>query len=183
MNPIKFIIEKIDQNDFEFVKKYSFFYILIVLTGLVGLYFVFYFNRINLLKNISELTKKKDGIVKIIDEKNSAESKKKNINNLLNSKESFRLKDYVYSSLQKKNFLKYFIQQNENITEQKIKKDYNEFTMNVEFTNVSTAEMLEILAILENDVRVYIKNIYVKNLNNQKLHVVVSLATLQLIST
>ncbi len=183
MNPIKFIIEKIDQNDFEFVKRYSFFYIIIVLSGLVALYLLFFFNKANLLKNISELTKKKEEIVKIIDEKNNAESKKKIINNLLNSKDSFRLKDYVYSSLQKKNLLKYFIQQNENITEQKIKKDYNEFTMNVEFNNVSTAEMLEILAILENDVRVYIKNIYVKNLNNQKLHIVVSLATLQLITT
>lgn len=183
MNPMKYIAEKIDQNDATFVHKLIIIYITSLIILLMAVYIIFYFNKLNLAQNIIELKKKKDDISKIIDEKNTAESKKILINNLLRSTESFRLKDYVHSTLQKNNFIKYYVGQNENISEQRINKDYNELTMNTEFSNLSTLEMLEILATLENDTRVYIKNIYIKNLSNHKLYVAISLATLQLISS
>ena len=83
----------------------------------------------------------------------------------------------------KNRWRKYLASQNESISEQKYKQNYTEFSMTIELTNISTTELIEILALIENDIRIYLKNITIKNLNNQKLYLIVSIATLQLITT
>lgn len=183
MNPIKIIIDKIDQNDFNYFKKSVLIYIGVVITSLIIIQVLFFWNKSNTQDNINTLKEKKNNILKLIDQKNYAQARKESIDELLKNKESFRLKDYLFSLLQKNNFTKYLISQNESITEQKIKRDYIELTMNIELTNMSTSEIIELLALIENDIRIYIKNITIKNLNNHKLYLIISIATLQFITT
>ena len=182
MNPIKIIINKIDQNDFDYLKKIILVYLGIIILTLIAIQGLFYFNKTNTQKNIKTLIEKKNNILKLIDKKNDTLQKKESIDELLQNKESFRLKDYLFSLLQKNNFTKYLVSQNESITEQKIKRDYIELTMNIDLTNISTSEVIEVLALIENDIRIYLKNIIIKNLNNQKLYLVLSIATLQFIT-
>jgi hypothetical protein len=183
MNPIKIIIDKIDQNDFHYFKKSVLIYIGIVITSLVIIQLLFFWNKSNMQDNINILKEKKNNILKLIDQKNYAQVRKESIDELLKNKDSFRLKDYLFSLLQKNNFTKYLISQNESITEQKVKRDYIELTMNIELTNMSTSEIIDLLALIENDIRIYIKNITIKNLNNHKLYIMISIATLQFITT
>jgi hypothetical protein len=183
MNPIKIIIDKIDHNDFDFFKKSVFIYVAVIIISLIIIQGLFFWNKSNTQDNIKILKEKKNNILKLIEKKNSAQAKKEAIDELLNNKESFRLKDYLFSLFQKNNFTKYVISQNESISEQKVKRDYIELTMNIELTNISTSEMIEILALIENDIRIYLKNIIIKNLNNHKLYLILSIATLQFITT
>lgn len=183
MNPIKIIINKIDQNDFDYLKKAVLIYVASIIISLVIIQVLFFWNKSNTENKIKILLEKKNNIIKLIDKKNTALQKKESINELLQNKEPFRLKDYLYSLLQKNNYNRYLVSQNETITEQKVKRDYIELTMNIELTNISTSEVIEILALIENDMRIYLKNIIIKNLNNQKLYLVISIATLQFIST
>lgn len=182
MNPIKIIIAKIDQNNFSYLKKIIFTYVSIIIITLVAIQTFFYFNKKNTKKNISILTEKKNSIMQLIEKKNNVEQKKELIDELLQNKDSFRLKDYLFSLLQKNNFSRYVISQNESITEIKVKKDYIELTMNLELTNMSTSEIIDLLALIENDIRIYLKNIIIKNLNNKKLYLILSIATLQFIT-
>lgn len=183
MNPIKIIINKIDQNDFDQFKKAVSIYIAIIIISLIIIQGLFFWHKSNTKENITILKEKKNNIVKLIDKKNAALEKKEAIDELLQNKEQFRLKDYLYSLLQKKNFTRYLVSNNESITEQKTKRDYIELTMNIELSNLSTSEVIEILALIENDIRIYLKNITIKNLNNQKLYLIVSISTLKFISS
>jgi hypothetical protein len=183
MNPIKIIIDKIDQNDFDYFKKSVLIYITVIIMSLIIIQGLFFWNKSNTENTIKILKEKKNNILQLIEKKNYAQEKKESIDELLKNKEPFRLKDYLFSLFQKNNFTKYVVSQNESITEQKVKRDYIELTMNVELTNLSTSEIIQILALIENDIRIYIKNIIIKNLNNHKLHLIISIATLQFIIT
>lgn len=182
MNPIQYLIEKIDQSDIPTFKKYIFGYGIIVCLLLIFIYSIFYFKKDNLLEKYNTLKIKKNIIDTIINQKNDILGKKKLFDELLSNKETFRLKDYVYSALQKSNFFQYLVSNNESISEQKLNQNYIEFSINLEFANISTEEMLYLLSVLENDERVYIKQINIKN-NNKKLMCTVSLATVQIIKT
>lgn len=180
MNPIKNIINIIDENDFHFVKKNALFYIIgIILTSLlIQLFFIW---KKNTIKNeVKIILEKNKNIIKIINKKIEMVGLTESVKNILTNKEQFRLKDYVNSVLSKNNFSKYLINQNENVTEQKFKKDYLEYSMNIELINLSTQEVLEILAILENDIRIYLKNISIKNMHTQKVSLSLSIATIKL---
>ncbi len=183
MNPIKVIINKIDQNDYNYFKKAILIYITVIMITLTIIQLLFLWNKSTIKNNVKILSEKKTNILKLIDKKNTILQKKESIDEILKNKESFRLKDYLYSLLQKNNFFKYLVSNNESISEQKIKRDYMELTMNIELTNISTSEAIEILALIENDIRVYLKNIIIKNLNNQKLYLIISVSTLQFINT
>jgi hypothetical protein len=180
MNPIQYIIEQIDQSDVQTFKKYIFFYIMILISIIGTIYGIFYFKKNNLIEKYKILKEKKKVVDTITLQKNDILGKKKLFDSLLKNKETFRLKDYVYSGLQKSNLFKYLIINNETISEQKLNQDYIEFSITLEFSQVSTEEALYILSVLENDERVYIKQINIKN-NNKKLSFNVTLATIQLI--
>ena len=182
MNPIEYIIEMIDQIDNSTFKKYVITYIIITFTVLGSIYTIFYFKKNNSFKNFTLLQSKKKVIDSIVEQKSDSLKKKQLFDDLLNTKESFKLKDYIYSALQKSNFYKYLIINNEGISEQKLNQNYIEFSITIEFGNTSTEEALYILSILENDERVYIKQINIKN-NNKKLFFNVTLATIQVIKT
>lgn len=181
MNPIKKIVEILDENDYVFFKRYLFTYLFLVILVSSFIQFFFIWQRSLIKDDFKKIAERTKNITNLITKKVEMFGLKNAVEVVLKKEEHFRLKDYVFSVLQKSNFVRYVISQNEVITEQKLKKDYLEYTMQLEFSNLSTQEMIAILALLENDVRVYFKNILVKNLQNKKIALQCAISTIKLI--
>ncbi len=181
MNPIKKIVEILDNNDYIFFKRYLITYIFSVVIISIFIQVFFIWQRSLIKDDFKKIAEKTKNITNLIIKKIEMFGLKKAVEIVLKKEDHFRLKDYVFSVLQKNNFARYVTSQNEIISEQKLKKDYLEYTMQLEFNNLSTQEMLEILAVLENDVRVYFKTIVVKNLQNKKIALQCAISTIKLI--
>lgn len=180
MSKIKTIIDVIDRNDFIIVRKYVFVYLFIIVFFGVAIQFFFIWKKNTIKENIVKILEKKKNITRIINKKIEIAGLKTAADEILGDKEKFRLKDYVYSILAKNNLAKYIVNPNEVITAQKLKKEYTEYSMSVELSNLSTQEVLDILAIIENDIRVYLKSLVIKNLHNQKVSLQFLVATVRL---
>jgi hypothetical protein len=181
MNPIKKIVEILDENDYAFFKRYvaGYFFLVLLISIFIQVFFIWQSSLVkDDFKKINEKTK---NVITLITKKIEMVGLKNAVEIVLKKEDHFRLKDYVYSVLQKNNFIRYLTSQNEVITEQKLKKDYVEYTMQIECSNLSTQEMLSILALLENDVRVYFKTIFIKNLQNKKIALQCAISTIKLI--
>jgi len=182
MDPIKNIVDLLNQLELSEIKKYSLIYLFSVLLVLGGLEFYFILKQKNIKEMTEKLIEKRKLIVKNIQNKVNAEAIKKRIDSILND-DSFRLKDYLYLVIKNDKYSKYVSSDNELINEQLNKPGYMEVFMTFEMKGMSTKEIFEMLSLIEQEERVYVKEIALKRNENKTISISVTIATIKIVQT
>ena len=180
MDLIAFIIENIYNIDSSTARKYMFGYIgiIIFLSILIQVMFILKSNKIN--KHGILILEKKNKIKQLIDEKNKIDELKDKIDNILKKEIEFKLKDYIMSFLQQKNFISNLLSSSDIPKEEIIKPGYREVSMDLELQNLSTMQIIEILSLLEENLRVYLKDVELIKSDDALLKLKINIAALEL---
>lgn len=163
--------------------RYAIIYVVIIFSIVILLQVGFIFIEKKIINQMIVSNEKRATINSLIVKKNESTELKKITDELISKDNSFRIKDYVTSILQKNGYSKKIVNGGDSIIEQPSKAGYIELSTGFELSTLGLEDVINILRACENDTRVYFKEIEIKNNSESKtLTLAFVIATTQILN-
>ncbi len=172
---IKDYLDSLESKDF---KKY----ILIVFTVLVllaGLLIFNYYRSVSALKTrITTINRKRKEVQNIIERYERVKKQQIAVNSVLAKERDFKISQYFENLLEKLNMNKNLTQSPE-VQSKDVLDGYTEWTLYANLANLNTKKLSELLYAIEQEERIYTKELEIEKSNNKSINVKITIATLE----
>ena len=145
----------------------------------------FYSNVGSYKKQIHQINEEREEIQKLLERADLIKKKKEKVNALLENEPNFKIAGYFKDLLAQLKLTNKLVKGQEkefNVTEEPGEQDYDESILVAQFTDMNMKELSELLNEIEQNKRVYSKELEIQKSNNKKspsLKVQLTIATLQ----
>jgi hypothetical protein len=173
------LVEKIYNWDSRESKQYIAIILAFIIALIASIQILFMWRMATLDKKILLINDKRNILIKLVDRKKMIDEEKKSLQELINDNPYFKLKEYTLQLLSKKEFSGATEKTIDNVSEQSLSNGYIEQSLNGSISGLSLDNLVNILKILENNERVYLKEIKIIQMPTHVININFSLATLK----
>lgn len=171
---IKEYLDNLESKEF---KKYLLIALGIMLM-LIGLLIIQYYRSVSTLKaRISALNRKRKDVQNMLERYERVKMQQIEVNSVLAKEKDFKISQYFEKLLDKLGISKNKIQ------EETLPKDvldgYTEWTLYANLTNLNTKKLSELLYAIEQEERIYTKDLEIEKASSQAINVKITIATLE----